>query len=189
MKQYVLFIQGAGEGAYAGDGKLVADFQAALGAAYDVQYPKMPNEEAPEYAPWKSQIVKELAMFDGEVLLVGHSLGASILLKYLTEEKIDTPIAGLFLLATPYWNGDADWQYDGFALREGFATKLSSIPGIFFYHSRDDETVPFEHQAMYAEKLPQATMREFADRGHQFKNDLSEVVADITKVKQVTDDR
>ena len=109
--------------------------------------------------------------------------------KYLTEEKIDTPIAGLFLLATPYWNGDADWQYDGFALREGFATKLSSIPGIFFYHSRDDETVPFEHQAMYAEKLPQATMREFADRGHQFKNDLSEVVADITKVKQVTDDR
>jgi hypothetical protein len=39
--------------------------------------------------------------------------------------------------------------------------------------------VPFAHLAIYAKKLPQATIREFDGRGHQFNNDLSEVAADI----------
>jgi hypothetical protein len=39
--------------------------------------------------------------------------------------------------------------------------------------------VPFAHLALYAQKLPQATLREFDRRGHQFQNDLSEVAADI----------
>jgi hypothetical protein len=32
---------------------------------------------------------------------------------------------------------------------------------------------------MYAERIPQAIVREFDARGHQFHNDLSEVAADI----------
>jgi hypothetical protein len=32
---------------------------------------------------------------------------------------------------------------------------------------------------MYEKQLPQATIREFDGRGHQFNNDLSEVAADI----------
>jgi uncharacterized protein len=39
--------------------------------------------------------------------------------------------------------------------------------------------VPFTHAALYTEKLPQATVQEFEDRGHQFGNDLSEVARDI----------
>ena len=49
----------------------------------------------------------------------------------------------------------------------------------FFYHSRDDETVPFAHLALYAQKFPQATIRELNGRGHQLNNDLSEVAEDI----------
>jgi pimeloyl-ACP methyl ester carboxylesterase len=50
---------------------------------------------------------------------------------------------------------------------------------IFLYHSRDDEWVPFAHLAMFAERIPQAIIREFDGRGHQFNNDLSEVAEDI----------
>jgi pimeloyl-ACP methyl ester carboxylesterase len=50
---------------------------------------------------------------------------------------------------------------------------------VFFYHSRDDEVVPFEHLALYQAKLPKATVREFDGRGHQFGDDLSEVARDI----------
>jgi predicted alpha/beta hydrolase family esterase len=82
-------------------------------------------------------------------------------------------------MAAPYWGGDDDWQYEGFTLREGFASKLPNGTPIFFYHSRDDDIVPFAHLALYAEKLPQATIREIDHRGHQFKNDLFEVVEDI----------
>lgn len=178
MKHQVLFIQGGGQGAYEEDGKLAAHLQEVLGAAYDVRYPKMPNEGSPEYAAWSHQIAKELAALDGEVILVGHSLGASILLKYLSEEKLEKPIAGVFLIAPPYW-GAEDWQVSEYELPEDFASKLPEALPLFFYHSRDDEWVPFAHLELYAEKLLQATIRTFDDRGHQFNNDLTEVAQDI----------
>jgi Alpha/beta hydrolase family len=94
MKKQVLFIHGGGEGAYEGDKKLAASLRDALGTAYNVRYPKMPDEERPEYEAWKDQIAEELAGLDSEVILVGHSLGASILLKYLSEEKTENPLPG-----------------------------------------------------------------------------------------------
>ena len=178
MRKSVLFVQGGGEGAYAEDEKLAANLQDVLGAAYGVQYPKMPHEDHPEFEGWKDQITKELAALDGEVILVGHSLGGSILLKYLSEERLTTAIAGLFLIATPYWGGE-DWEVSEYTLRNNFASNLPEELALFFYHSRDDEWVPFEHLALYREKLPQATIREFDSRGHQFNNDLSEVAQDI----------
>ncbi len=178
MKRRVLFIQGGGQGAYEADEKLAMHLQDSLGSDYDVFYPRMPDEEKPEYEAWKDQIIQDLTIQDGEVIVVGHSLGASFLLKYLSEEELTKPIAGVFLIASPYW-GAEDWEVGEYALFEDFATKLSSIKRIFFYHSRDDVWVPFDHLTMYAEKLPKAVIREFDGRGHQFNNDMSEVAQDI----------
>ncbi len=178
MKRQVLFIHGGGEGAHEEDKKMAASLQDALGAAYDVRAPKMPDEDSPEYEAWKARISEEVAELDGEAILVGHSLGASILLKYLSEEEPKGPVAGLFLLAPPYWDAE-DWEVAEYALGEGFASRLPKQLPMFFYHSRDDEWVPFAHLAMYGERLPQATIHEFDDRGHQFNEDLSEVARDI----------
>jgi len=178
MKKQVLFIQGAGEGAYEEDEKLAASLQDALGTEYHVLYPQMPNEESPEDEAWITQISKELASLDGKVILVGHSAGGAVLLKYLLKENVDKPIAGIFLISIPYW-GPEDEEDNDYTLQEGFASQLPKGVPIFLYHSRDDEWVPFAHLAMYAEKLPRATIREFDGRGHQFNNDLSEVAADI----------
>jgi uncharacterized protein len=41
--------------------------------------------------------------------------------------------------------------------------------------------VPFAHLALYAEKLPQAAVRELDGRGRQLNNDLSEVADDIKR--------
>lgn len=186
MKQQILFIQGGGEGAYEEDGNLVASLRNALGVAYQVLYPHMPNESDPDYEPWKVQIKKELAALEGKVILIGHSLGSPFLLKYLAEEKLEKSIAGIFLMATPYWGGDG-WRYEGYervALPEDFASKLPSGAPIFLYHSRDDEIVPFAHLALYAEKLPQATIRALDGGGHQFNNDLSEVASDIANLQK-----
>jgi uncharacterized protein len=181
MKKYVLFIHGAGDGAYEEDRLLAASLQNALGSAYEVRYPKMPEEDSAEYADWKAQIASELATLDGEVILVGHSVGGSVLLKYLSEEQVENPIAGLFVIATPYWSGQDIWKWDEARLPEDVATKLANIPRIFLYHSRDDKTVPFAHLALYAAKLPQATIREVDGRGHQFGNDLADVAEDIMR--------
>ncbi|MEJ2557124.1 MAG: alpha/beta hydrolase [Anaerolineae bacterium] len=118
-----------------------------------------------------------------QIILVGHSVGGSILLKYLSEENVKKPIVGIFLIATPYF-GAEDWQVDEVTLHEGFGSQLPQGAPIFLYHSRDDEWVPFAHLAMYAKQLPQATIREFDDRGHQFNNDLSEVASDIANLQK-----
>ena len=182
VKKQVLFVQGAGEGAHEEDAELVKSLRDVLGTDYNVLYPKMPEEESSTYEAWKAQISKQLAALDGKVILVGHSVGSSMLLKYLSEERLKASLAGVFLIAAPYW-GAGGWQLDGFTVDEGQASKLLKALPVFFYHSRDDDVVPFAHLAMHAEKFPQAIFREFDGRGHQFNNDLSEVAADIASLQ------
>lgn len=178
MKRHVLFVHGGGEGAHEADEKLAASLRDALGVEYDVRSPKMPDEGSPEVGAWKGKIAGELATMDGEAILVGHSVGGHMLLKYLSEEEVEKPVAGLFLLAAPY-AGTGGWELEEYALPEDFASKLPEGSLIFFYHGRDDEVAPFEHLELYREKLPWATFRAFDDLGHQFGDDLSEVARDV----------
>jgi predicted alpha/beta hydrolase family esterase len=144
MKRDVLFVHGGGEGAHEADEELAASLRNALGGGYDVRSPKMPDEDNPEVGAWKGKIAGELAAMDGEAILVGHSVGAHILLKYLSEEEVEKPVAGLFLVAAPY-AGTGGWELEDYALPEDFASKLPRDLPIFFYHGRDDEVAPFGH--------------------------------------------
>jgi predicted alpha/beta hydrolase family esterase len=181
MQRYVLFIQGAGTGAYREDRLLADSLQRELGARYEVQCPQMPDEQNASYPAWKAEIDSRLAAMQAPVALVGHSVGGSVLLKYVCDEKPAREIAGLFVIAAPYWGASKFWSWDEAALPADAAERLAGARPLIFYQSRDDEVVPFEHLAMYAAKLPRATIREFDGRGHQFNNDLSEVAADIRK--------
>jgi predicted alpha/beta hydrolase family esterase len=181
MKLQVLFIQGAGGGAHHEDARLAASLRDALGNSYEVRFPKMAAEADPDYQRWKPHLAKELAAMPDKPFLSAHSLGGSFLLKYLTEEEIDRPIRGLFLIATPFWGGEG-WRYEGYervALAPDFGAKLPPGMPVFLYHGRNDATVPFRHMALYAAKLPGATVRALDGRGHQLDNDLSGVAADI----------
>lgn len=177
----VLFVHGAGGEAFEADEALVRSLREALGSDFDVEYPEMPDADAPEFGTWRDRISRELSALDGGVILVGHSLGGSVLLKYLSEERVEKPIAGVFLIAAPYW-GTVDWEVAEFGLREDFPAALPEDVPIFLYHSRDDEEVPFAHLALYAGRLPRATIREVEGRGHQLGDDLSEVAEDIARL-------
>lgn len=182
----MLFVQGAGEGAYEEDIKLAASLQDELDAGYEVRSPKMPNEGSPEYGSWRDRISKEISDMDGDVILTGHSFGASVLLKYLYETNPARPVAGVFLVATPYWGAEG-WEVDAYALQDDLASKLPEGLPVFFYHGREDEVVPFEHLELYKQTLPQAAFREFDGRGHQFDDDLSDVAEDIEGLRQEID--
>lgn len=183
MTTSVLFIQGAGEGTYAADQKLADSLRTALGADFDVLYPRMPDEDSPRYEAWKSRILRELTPLEGRVIAAGHSFGASILLKVLSEVALENHIEGIFLAAAPYW-GAADWEVEEYALRDGFAAKLPRVP-LYLYHSQDDEIVPFSHLMFYVDKLPNALTRHFNGRGHQFNDDLSEMAGDILRLREI----
>ena len=181
MVKQVLFIQGAGAGAYDADKKLANSLQRTLGSDYDMRYPRMPDEDNAPYEEWKQQVETEMATMSGPVLLVGHSVGASILAKCLIDSEVDKPVAGIFLISTPFWGGDG-WWYEGYQkleLPSDFAAKLPPGALVFLYHSQDDEIAPFSHLALYARILPKATVREIASGGHQFNNDLTMIAKDI----------
>lgn len=182
MKSQLLFIHGAGEGAYKEDKKLADNLQKLLGSSYHVRCPKMENESDAPYALWAKQIADELASMHEPLVLVGHSVGASVLIKFLTEEKIGKPLAGIFLIAAPFWGGDGGWTYDGYETLELPSNANSKLPPsapVFLYHSDDDETVPVAHLALFAKTFPNAKAQTLNGRGHQLKNDLTEVATDI----------
>ena len=181
MGTVVLFVHGAGEGAYEEDGLLVASLRDALGASYEVRYPRMPLEDSAHYSDWTARIASALPPRGNGVVLVGHSVGGSVLLRYLCEEPVEASVTGLFVIAAPLlWVRTTIGIGMRRVCREATpAAKRATVPRIFMYHSRDDEVVPFSHLALYSAKLPQATIRPVDVGGHQGLNDLADVANDI----------
>lgn len=180
MKTTVLFIHSAGpQGLNQGSSNLIAYLEKELNDKYHFIHPKMPAPENPKYLDWKEQLDKELYTLTGEVVLVGHSLGGSVLLKYLSEETYTLKISGLFVVASPYWGIDEDWQSSDFMLQKNFEIRIKEIPHLFLYHSRDDRIVPFSHHLAYVEKFPQAIIRDLEGINHLFHNGLATLINDI----------
>ncbi|MCE6989749.1 alpha/beta hydrolase [Dyadobacter sp. CY323] len=176
-KQITFFHGGGSKEDYDADEKLAASLTLKLGAGYYVHYPFLDNDGSPDLGR-REQISHEISASEDGIILVGHSLGASMLLACLSEMDIKRKIKGVFLIATPFWNGHEDWV-GPFKLRPDFSEKLDKEIPLFFYHCRDDEEVPFAHLAIYREELAWATFREIPDGGHQFDNDLTLVANDI----------
>jgi hypothetical protein len=147
----------------------------ALGPDYLVLAPRMPRPTDPRYRAWAGRI----AQLIGEVehpALVGHSLGASVLLKYLCEAVPRPAVAGLFLIATPFWGP----EFEEFALPPDFGTRLRDVSPLCFYHSRDDPELPLTHLDHYRKALPHARVSILDGRGHEFDQpEFPELVADI----------
>jgi predicted alpha/beta hydrolase family esterase len=175
----VLFVQGAGnmhdpEGSI----HLARYLERELGDDVRVLAPEMPDAENPAYEPWRAAIEKELVAIEGPILIVGHSLGASTVLKVLSESSAPR-VDGLFLVTTPWWE-PVGWSAE-YAVGEGFPDRLPDVP-IYLYHSVDDPEVPFSHLAIYRRHLPAATARAIPGREHSFVHGLPELVADIRSV-------
>ena len=178
-QRQVLFVQGGGNGTHdEWDNKLVESLGHELGNDYKIHYPQMPTEADPAMKSWKAKISSVLAKLQGKVFLVGHSIGGSILLNYLTEGEVKKSIVGLALLAAPSRDDDL-WDFDDLRLPDNLGERLAYIPRIFLYHSRDDDVVPFAHLALHGSRLPQATIRQLDGRGHQFGNNLADIAKDI----------
>ncbi len=164
-----------------GSGVLARYLEKSLGSAYDVIAPEMPDASTePHYRPWRDRVDEELKGLDGIVVLVGHSFGGSVLLKYLAEGQPPASIAGLFLVSVPFW-GPEGWAYEEYALPADFASQLPSMP-TFLYHSREDPHVPFAHLSIYEDLLPNATSRPIDGSEHSFTTGLPALISDIHEV-------
>ena len=178
MSHQVLFIQGGGEGAHdEWDSKLVDSLRRELGPDYVIRYPRMPNEADPDYRRWKAAIESEFTRLDEDAIVVGHSIGAAILISSLAEEP-GLMIRGVFLLAAPFV-GEGGWPSEDIKSMSDLGSRLSTQVPVHFYHGSKDETAPLGHADLYERAVPQAVVHRLMGRDHQLNNDTAEVAADI----------
>jgi uncharacterized protein len=166
--------QGRGEGS----APLADRLREELGPGFEVLFPLMPDPDDPHYEPWSERLGEVLADIEDPVVVVGHSLGGSVVLKHLAEGGRRERIAGLVLIAVPFW-GESGWEAE-WALPEGWPDAATDLPPIFLFHSSDDDVSPFSHLELYARRLPDATARPLEGYGHLYeRGDLTEIVETI----------
>ena len=179
-KTTILFAHSAGDQGAAGKGSydLVINLQNSVGSGYQIQYPIVSQPNEPTYARWKTLLEREFRKIKTDIILIGHSLGGSMLLKYLSEEKTTVPIAGLFLVAIPQWSQDG-WNAKEFALKPDFAQRLPAIGSIHFFHCMNDPIVPFQHLNFYQKFLNEAVFHALECGDHAFAQGLPELTKAI----------
>ena len=157
------------------------ELQSQIGEGFVVYTPQMPNKQNAKYEEWAILFKKLLEAVEDGVVLIGHSLGAAFLVKYLSEHQVAKQIKSLHLLGTPF---DGDMESDklvGF-VRTGELSQLERQVGeIFFYHSKDDFAVPYSHFLRYQEALPSAHFRAFEDRNHFLQSEVPELNTDLMR--------
>jgi uncharacterized protein len=179
MSRQVLLVHSSGP---QGDGEGSAPFaerlREGLGPEHEVLFPILPDPEDPHFQPWRLALEEILDGAEDPLVVVGHSLGASVVLKMLAEGAGHGAMAGLVLMATPMW-GRSEWEAE-WALPEGWPNHPTELPPTFLFHSRDDEEIPIDHLERYAARLPQVTARRLDGNGHLFdRGDLTEILETI----------
>ncbi|MET0464272.1 MAG: alpha/beta hydrolase [Chitinophagaceae bacterium] len=162
---------GPGKGSY----DLVKYLKAELRDRFRILSPVIEKPNSPTYHKFKELYKQAFAKISGPAILIGHSLGASTLLQFLSEEKAVVSILGLFLVSTPHWKSDMK----EFQLKENFQRSLKDIPAVFLYHSEKDNVVPVDHLKFYEKAFGNAMVRKIKGGEHIFSKGLPELVADI----------
>jgi len=179
MKKQILFIQGGGAGTHdEWDNKLVDSLRRELGPGYDVRYPRMPNEADPSYTLWKAALAEEIAGLDDGAVLMGHSVGGTILINALAEAPPNRKLAGVFLIAAPFV-GAGGWPSDDIEPTADLGARLPPRTPVHLYHGSEDDTAPFAHLDLYERAIPDAIAHRLPGRDHQLNNNLAEVAAGV----------
>jgi pimeloyl-ACP methyl ester carboxylesterase len=171
----ILFIQGGGAGAHdEWDDKLVDSLRRGLGDEREVRYPRMPHEDDPSYARWAEAIRLEMAGLDDGAVVVGHSVGGTLLINALAERAPERKLAAIVLIAAPFV-GAGGWPSDEFELPSDLGARLPQGVPVHVFHGLEDETAPPSHAQLYASAIPQAQLHLLPGRDHQLNNDLADV--------------
>jgi len=139
----------------------------------DILTPTMPNSANAQFEEWSIWFEKMIPFFSNNVRLIGHSLGAMFLAKYLHNHPLTIPVRQLIILAGGY---DKDMaSYGSFALESATGLEKSAYD-IHLFHSKDDFVVPFEELAKYQADLPMAHVHIFENRNHFLDPELPELI-------------
>lgn len=164
-------------------GKWTKSLAADLGDGYEVFMPLMPNKNNASYEEWKIWFERHFQYLNDGLILMGCSLGAMFLSKYLAEHDTPFTIKALVLMAGYVGAAPSDGDVGSFLVQETLLPQLSGkAEKIIIMHSTDDFVVPYEHALKYKKALPEAELVTFSDKNHFLVEELPELVEGIRAV-------
>ena len=153
-----------------------------LGKKFVVLQPQMPNAINAKYSEWKILFKKISVKLDNKVILLGHSLGAIFLIKYLAENKFPKQVLATILIAPPFEEKGLNESLGDFILPKNLVGLNKQGGKLIFFHSQDDEVVPFSHHKKFKQVLPRATFKAYKNRGHFNQTKFPELIKVIKEL-------
>lgn len=119
----------------------------------EVEIPQMPNRVFPVFTDWIKAISKLVGKAPEKTILIGHSLGCTVVLNYLHQGSGSTKFKAIILVSPFVRDIGADTVHD-FVNRDLDWNKIKSRAVHFTVaHSQDDLVVPFSEGKYIAKKL------------------------------------
>lgn len=178
----VLFIHSAGsQNPGEGSSRLVAGLRETMPREWTLLAPLMPAPDSPEAEPWIQACQAEINAVNDNFVLVGHSLGGSIILQTLARFGIPGRLQGVVTLAAPFWAAGG-WNVAEFTLPEDASEKLKTLSRLIIMQGDKDEVVASDHPERYSQVLPQAEIRLLKGVDHEAANAAPEVVKAIKTI-------
>lgn len=152
-----------------------------LGDSYEVVTPPMPNKQNAKFEEWKIWFERHFDYLEDGAILIGYSLGAMFLAKYLSNFDLPFKSRAVILMAGAYKLPNFSDNDCGDFLVSPEEVKKVQEKGlkIVIMHSKDDPVVPFEHGEALSEALPEAEFITFEDKNHFLIEEFPELLVRI----------
>ncbi len=158
-------------------------FDKKLGKRFEVIKPWMPLADNAKYEDWKIHFERFFPFLKNNVILIGQSLGAVFLVKYLSEHKFPKKILSVYLIGTPFDNTlPGEDLVNGFKLKSNLSMIEKNCKKITFLFSKNDDVVPVEHAKKYRKKLKNARIIVYNHiQGHFKISEFPQIIKMIKK--------
>jgi predicted alpha/beta hydrolase family esterase len=173
-----------GESAVASTKKWTSSLAEELGDEYEVIMPPMPNKQNAKYEEWSIWFERHFEYLGDGAILMGCSLGAMFLAKYLSNNNLPFKPKAVILMAGLYPSDDIKPKDCGDFIVHPEDTRpiLKKSDRTIIMHSKDDFLVPYQHGEALATALPEAEFITFEDKNHFLIEEFPELIEKIQEI-------
>jgi predicted alpha/beta hydrolase family esterase len=155
--------------------------QESLDTEYTVLMPSMPNKTNARYKEWKLYFDNLTSILEDDCILIGHSLGAIFLAKYLSENKLARHVKATILVAAPFEDESTEDLTD-FKLETVTELFKQQAGKVIFYFGSDDPVIALSEMEKYQAELPNAEYNVLSAPDHFMRPDFPEILETIKNI-------
>ncbi|MDQ5943780.1 MAG: serine hydrolase [Patescibacteria group bacterium] len=150
---------------------------------YEVVNPQMPRDTIPDIDNWVDIVNNVVGELDHYTILIGHSLGTFVLLRYLERyEGIEKALA--LVLVAGFLNPKIDKANDYFLPTPDVEKVKKHVESIYHIYSDDDKMVSTDRSIELADKLGGEQIC-LEGKGHFTAKEISELPELLDIIKNI----